>query len=133
MPDVAGDIIPCENGYHLCQDAQVVQWLGPLICEAEYEGESVACNDKIVVRRARLVRVVEGWHEWTARALARWCALQVAHLWQNPMPDIRRQFLETGDAACAAARAAAWDAASAAACAAQYAEFCRLCAEEGAQ
>jgi hypothetical protein len=67
-------------------------------------------------------------------AFARWCALSVAHLWQSPMPDVVRQFLETGDemlrsaawaaawsAAGAAARSAAWSAASDAARAATWA------------
>jgi len=58
----------------------------------------------------------------TNRIFARWCALQVVHLWD--CPDITRQYLETGDegiraaandAAGDAASAAAWAAASAAA------------------
>jgi hypothetical protein len=68
-------------------------------------------------------------------AFARWCALSVAHLWD--MPDVVRQFLETGDetlrdaagaAAAAAARTevryaagdAAWSAARVAATAAAW-------------
>ena len=55
------------------------------------------------------------------RNFARWCALDVAHLWD--MPKDVRQYLETGDesvrsaaetAAWTAARAAAWTAAEAA-------------------
>ena len=138
MPDIEGDLVPCENGYHLCVDAQVMQWLGPAIYEAEHNGEIVTCDDKIVVRRCRLLRRLN-WNDDVARSFARWCALQVAHLWD--VPDIVRQYLETGDealraAAWDAARAAAWDAAWAAARAAawaaardaQYTEFCRLTA-----
>ena len=50
---------------------------------------------------------------------ARWCALQVIHLWD--VPNVVRQYLETGDESLrAAARAAAWDAAREAAWAAAW-------------
>jgi hypothetical protein len=70
------------------------------------------------------------------REFARWCALQVIHLWDAP--DVVRQYLETGDeslraaaraatraAARNAARNAACDAARNAACDVQRAEFNR--------
>ncbi len=60
-------------------------------------------------------------------AFARWCALSVAHLWQSPMPDVVRQFLETGDEML---RTAAWAAASAATSAAQVEHLRGLLAEE---
>ena len=123
MPEIAGPLVPCENGYHLCEDAQVVGWLGPAIYESEIDGDVIYADDKIVVRRVRLTRRTK-WNDSVARQYARWCAFQVAHLWD--MPDIVRQYLETGDesisdAAWAAARAAAWDAANAAARAAAWA------------
>ena len=31
MPAIEGELIPCENGYHLAEDAQVLEWLGPLL------------------------------------------------------------------------------------------------------
>lgn len=129
MPAITGDLVACENGYHLCVDAQVIQWLNEAIYEAEFDGERIDNDDKIVVRRARLLRRVETWNADTARTFARWCALQVAHLWN--MPDVVRKYLETGDekimdaawdaswdaardASWAAARAASWAAARAA-------------------
>lgn len=49
----------------------------------------------------------EGWmprEVW--ERFARWCALQVIHLWDAP--EVVRRFLETGEEASAAASAAAW-------------------------
>ena len=52
----------------------------------------------------------------TLCAYARGRALSVAHLWAKPMPDVVRQYLETGDETLKKpAEAAAWAAASAAA------------------
>ena len=122
MPAIEGELVPCENGYHLAEDAQVLEWLGPLLCEAEYRGERVDADSKVVVREARLLRSFTAWNETAARTFARWCALQVTHLWN--MPAVVREYLETGneelgaaagDAAGAAARAAAGAAAGAAA------------------
>ena len=46
--------------------------------------------------------------EATLREFARWCALQVIHLWDAP--DVVREYLETGDETL---RVVAWDAARA--------------------
>ena len=54
-----------------------------------------------------------------SRAVARWCALQVAHLWDTP--EIARRYLETGDESLRAASWAAAQAAQAAAGAASWA------------
>ncbi|HUX30180.1 MAG TPA: hypothetical protein VMV78_06085, partial [Thiobacillus sp.] len=39
MPPIEGDLVPCENGYHLCREGDLADWLGPHIFEAEYRGE----------------------------------------------------------------------------------------------
>jgi hypothetical protein len=102
----------------------------------ECEGiESEEMNDKLVCRRRKIVAFTPC--DEILRAWARWCALQVIHLWKAP--SVVREYLETGDpdlraaawdtswdtasaaslaaarsAASSAARFAAWDAASAA-------------------
>lgn len=80
MPDIEGELEPCENGYHLCRPQDLVHWLNEAIFEAEYEGEIIESDDKIVVRRARLLRRVEAWNEKTARLFACWCVRQIWHL-----------------------------------------------------
>ena len=69
--------------------------------------DPVEDHDKMVCRERRVL-----WEcDMTAalRLFARRCALDVAHLWRRPMPDIVQEFLMTGRNARAAARtAAAW-------------------------
>jgi len=130
MPKIKGDLIPCENGYHLCRKQDLIHWLGPSLWEAEYRGECVAAEDKVVVRQARLIRHVETWNDGTARLFACDCAEYALGFVKNPDPRsvdavrVARLFAlgeATGDeldaardAASAAAWPAAWDAASAA-------------------
>jgi len=138
MPPIKGELIPCENGYHLCREQDLVEWLGPAIWEVEYQGDRVDSGNKIVVREARLLRRCENWNERTARLFACDCAEHVLYIFEAQHPDDSRprQAIETvrryargeatkeelaaawdaaGAAARAAARAAAWDAAGAAA------------------
>lgn len=120
----------CESGYHGALRAldALNHAPGSTICWCEFGGEIVRGHDKLVAARRRILWRVDG--KAVLRALARWYALQLAHLWD--MPDVVRQFLETGnetlraeaeDAARAAAWDAAWDAAWAAAGAATAAAW----------
>jgi len=126
MPPIEGGLIPCRNGYHLCRESDLAWWLGPAIFEAEARGERVECNDKIVVRDARLLRRVEAWNERTARLFAADCAERVLHIYEAAYPGdhrprqaiaVARAFVndQMSRSDLAAAEAAAWDAAGAAA------------------
>lgn len=77
---VEGALIPCIKGLHLCRRKDLVGWLGPEIWEAEYSGRSVTTQERIVVRRARLVRRLSTWNERTARLFAADCAERVLPL-----------------------------------------------------
>jgi len=130
MPKIKGDLIPCENGYHLCRPQDLIHWLDKDIYEAEYRGDIVEDNDKVVVRQVRLVRKVDKWNNKTARLFAVWCAREALKLVDNPdersvaAVDIAEKFANgeatedelaaARDAARDAAWAAAWDAARAA-------------------
>ena len=71
---VEGAIQPCVNGLHLCRRDDLVHWLGPTIWEVEYDTREVVEHDnKIVVRRARLLRRLD-WNETNARLFATDCA-----------------------------------------------------------
>jgi hypothetical protein len=72
--EVEGDLIPCENGLHVCTRDQVIEWGGEVLYEVEVSGESVTADDKVVVRRARLAREVGRWTDQTAREFACDCA-----------------------------------------------------------
>ena len=97
MPAIQGDLEPCSHGYHLCREQDLLRWLGPAIFEAEYRGEMIEAEDKIVVREARLLRQVETWTERTARLFACDCAERVVDLCgDDPRPrraiDVARRY-----------------------------------------
>jgi hypothetical protein len=117
-----GEIRICKTGLHASVKLYDALGFAPgnmlhrVTCDG-VEGEEA---DKIVCRRRRVDWSMNA--EPVLRAFSRRCALDVAHLWD--MPEIVREYLETGneelraaawnavmDAARAAARAAAWDAA----------------------
>ncbi len=60
MPALEGELVPCENGYHVVTDVQAGRWLeqGVEVWEVEVEGEIVEADDKCVCRKARLTRKV---------------------------------------------------------------------------
>lgn len=120
--EVAGEIEACENGLHACRDEQVLGWLGPAMFELEYDGEPEDAGDKVIGRRARLLRRFEAWGERTARLFACDCAERVLPIYERDYPnesrprmaiEMARRFAK-GNATrkdLAAARDAAWDAA----------------------
>lgn len=87
---VEGALVVCRNALHLCRESDLLKWLGPLIYEAEYRGEVIEAEDKIVVREARLLRRMEGWNRRTARLFACDCAERVLHLYERRYPGDRR-------------------------------------------
>jgi len=95
--EAEGDLIPCANGLHLCRRGDLIQWLGPEIWTAEYEGERVDSNDKIVVRKARLIKRLDTWNERTQRLFACDCAEHVLHFFESKFPgdDRPRKVIET--------------------------------------
>ena len=85
------------------------------LCRVTLGGTVKHDTDKSVANERTVVAVLDAdTTDKLLRDYARWCALQVIHLWDAP--DIVRQYLETGDESLrAAAWAAAGDAARAAA------------------
>ncbi len=72
---VKGDLIPCENGLHLCRREDLLTWLGPVIWRAEAdESELIDHDNKVVVRRARVVERLDTWNDRTTRLFAADCA-----------------------------------------------------------
>jgi len=125
MPPIEGELVACENGYHLCEEEHLLKWLGPAIYEAGCRGERLDCDDKVVVREARLLRKFETWNECSARLFACDCAERVLSIYEKQYSDDRRprEAIETSRryvngeatkeelvAARVAAGVAAWDA-----------------------
>ena len=126
MPPVDGDLVPCENGYHLCREQDLLEWLGPAIFEVEYRGDRIDADNKVVVREARLIRRLDTWNDRTARLFACDCAESVLPIIERTDPketrpreaiEVARLFAngKAGGVELAAARAAAGDAARVAA------------------
>lgn len=119
---VEGDLVPCENGLHLCRPQDLLYWLGEALWEAEHDGEIIEANNKVVVRHARLLRRVDAWNDTTARLFAVHCAASVLPIYEKRHPNdsrvryciltARRFALGTATRAkMDAAREAAWEAA----------------------
>ncbi|MCI0557399.1 MAG: hypothetical protein MN733_02810 [Nitrososphaera sp.] len=114
---VEGEIVPCANGLHLCRISDLLEWLGPVIWEAEYEGEIHHYYNNVVVRKARLVRQCDAWDDRTARLFAADCAEHVKHIANDPRCDAailaarKHAFGLIDDAALAVALTAAREAA----------------------
>ena len=130
--EVEGELIPCENGLHVCTIPQALGWLGPHIWAVEVDGEQIDDGNKLVVRRARLVAEYTAWNERTARLFAVDCAERVAPLFRARLPDdsriddtlatVRRHTLgQATDEELSAAESAAWSAERSAARAARAA------------
>ena len=130
---IDGELLPCENGYHLTDAEHLLDWINDEMYEVEYRGKLVKSDygDKYVVKQARLTRRVEKWNDKTLRLFAVWCARNALSLVENPDPrsvnsvDVAERFANgeatreelcaAWDAARSAALDAAWDAARSAA------------------
>ena len=78
---VKGDIIPCENGLHLCRQKDLLHHINERLWMAEIDpSDLIECADKIVVRRARIIAPVETINDRTLRLFACDCAERVVHL-----------------------------------------------------
>ena len=133
---VDGEPVLCEQGLHASRRLFDALGYAPsntlVLCRVTLGGSVKHDNNKSVGNeRAVVAMLTMEETDKLLRDFARWCALQVIHLWDAP--DVVRQYLETGDeslrdaarsaaraaagvaAAWAAARAAARDAARAAA------------------
>ena len=121
MPEVEGELVFCENGYHLAREQDLPMWLGPAIYEAEVFGEVLkkSGENKVVARSVRLTRRLN-WNEKTARLFACWCVRQVWHLLDDDRSrkavEVAERFANGGAtldelaAARDAAKDAAWEA-----------------------
>jgi len=86
MPKIKGKLIQCRNGYHLCRDEQILNWLGPTIWIAEHDGELLESDDKVVVRRARLVEKTK-WNAKSSIFFEADCAEHVLHIYEKKYFD----------------------------------------------
>ena len=131
--EVTGKLVPCHNGLHLLRAQDIARWFHEgVLWEVEAGPERVDHGDKIVVRRARLVRKAATLNAKTLRLLAADFAEHVLPIFEKRRPgDLRpreaiaaaRSYArgEIGIGELREKRAAAYAAADAAADAAAYA------------
>jgi hypothetical protein len=92
-------IVPCSRGFHAsvrCIDA-LRYAPGPVVTLVECDGAIVDHGspvDKFACSERRAVWGYDATEE--LRYFARWCALEVIHLWPNA-PEVVREYLESGD------------------------------------
>jgi hypothetical protein len=79
MPPIEGELLPCQNGYHLSRKEDLLLWLAPTIWEAEYKGERLNHDKKVIVRQARITKKLS-WDDTIARLFVIDCAERVMHL-----------------------------------------------------
>jgi len=120
---VEGKLEPCSNGLHLCRARDLFGWLGPEIWLAQYRGERIDADDKVVVRSARITMQLDAWNDCSTRLFACLCAEQALPFFERVCPgderprktiEVARRFAngtatrEELDAAWDAAGDAAW-------------------------
>jgi|SRR6185312_4717119 len=59
----AGALELCGRGAHVCRPADLAYWLHDDLWEVEVDGDQITGIDCLIVRRARLVRRLDGWHK----------------------------------------------------------------------
>jgi hypothetical protein len=90
MPKIE-KVIPCESGYHLCREEDLILWLNEEIYEAEGRGEFIRHdNNKDVFGEARLIRKLEGWNKKSKRLFAADCAERVLPIFEKEYPTDSR-------------------------------------------
>ena len=90
-----GELILHKSGYHASKrliDALKYARASTAICRVEVDGEVIESSDLLAAEKRRILWRVDG--EPVLMAFARWCALQVAHLWDAP--ELVIDYLTTG-------------------------------------
>lgn len=78
---VNGALVPCQNGLHVCEPDDLVNYMSQRLWTVEIDSsELIRCNDKTVVRRARLLDPVKTINFKTFVLFALDCASRVVHL-----------------------------------------------------
>ena len=93
-----GEIYPCISGLHMSvHPFDALQYApGKILHLVELEGDLQPHGDPIdkwVGRRRKILKTIDATE--ILKKFARWCALEVIHLWDTP--DVVINFLQTGD------------------------------------
>jgi len=78
--EAVGTLEQCRCGAHVCRPVDLAHWLHDELWETEVDGDRLDGIDCLVVRRARLVRRIDAWHQGGAARFAEACAQHAAEL-----------------------------------------------------
>jgi hypothetical protein len=80
----------------VCRSFDLAYWLHDELWETEMDGEQIEGIDCLVVRRARLVRRIDAWHQGGATRFAEACAAHAADLIGTPdgAPENVRAYID---------------------------------------
>ena len=70
----ASSVRPCREGIHACTAGDLAYWINEELWEIELDGEIQEAHRKVVARRGRIVRRIDGWAGGVAAAFPVWCA-----------------------------------------------------------
>ena len=86
MPEIEGELKPWNNAYQLCRGTrQLLEYFGPDIYLAEFDGEIITGKKAIHARRVRLLAKT-AWDERAARLFAIDCAERVLAIFEKVYP-----------------------------------------------
>lgn len=92
MPHLTGRLYPCEYGYHLCREQDILTWMKSpgALYEAETKYARVSDANKIVVREARLTRLVGLYDRRIELLFACECAEHVLPYFESRHPGMHQ-------------------------------------------
>jgi hypothetical protein len=102
--EAVGPLALCENGAHVCRAFELAHWLHDELWETETDGDELLGLDCLVVRRARLVRRIDAWHQGGAARFAAACVEHAAALADRAPPELAAAVKGVLDDAAVAAR-----------------------------
>ena len=86
-------LVACESGYHLLRAAphtDIFDWTSDELWLCEKKGRVLKAENKVVVKRARLVKKLDTWNERTFRLFACDCVERQIGCWYKVFPCDKR-------------------------------------------
>src|SRR5882724_2091638 len=87
--EAEGPLGLCVRGVHVCRPFDLAYWLHDELWETEADGDQIEGIDCLVVRRARLMRRINGWHQGGAASFAEACVQHAAELADRAPDSVR--------------------------------------------
>ena len=85
LPEVEGELVLCENGYHLCKPEHAINWFNEEAYSVEFKEPVLFGEDKICAASIRMTRI-PAWNERTARLFAADCAERLLPIFEERFP-----------------------------------------------